>query len=104
MVNLPFSDYSNSKLRPVLVVSSDTINFSSKDVVVAKITSSEYSQLHEVKLTRTMLSSGELAKESFIDLSVIFTVEKKLILKKIGSINKKSIVLCDEKLKNVFGI
>ena len=51
-----------------------------------------------------MLKSGELNKQSFIDLGNIRAVSKKLILRDIATVDEKTLKLCDEKIRKVFGI
>jgi len=104
LIELPYSDESGSKLRLALVVSSDAYNQSSPDVVVAKITGSGYGSPFELPLSASMLKSGELNKPSFIDLGNIRAVDKKMVSRYIASVNEKTLKLCDEKIKKVFGL
>lgn len=104
LIEIPFTDLTGSKLRPSLVVSADSCNQSSPDVVVAKITGSGYGSPYELPLVASMLKSGGLNKPSFIDLGALWTVDKKLILRDIASVDEKTLKLCDEKIKKVFGV
>ncbi|WP_456424001.1 type II toxin-antitoxin system PemK/MazF family toxin, partial [Thermococcus sp.] len=52
LLELPFTDYLGSKLRPVLVVSSDELNSISNDLVVLKITSKPHFKDFQVELVQ----------------------------------------------------
>ncbi|MDE1798014.1 MAG: type II toxin-antitoxin system PemK/MazF family toxin [Candidatus Micrarchaeota archaeon] len=104
LVELTFSDESGSKWRPALVVSSDAYNQTSPDVVLAKISGSDYGTSFEVALTSSMLKSGELNKPSFIDLGNLRAVEKKQVLREIATVDEKTVKACDEKIRKVFGV
>ena len=104
LVELPFTNLTGSKSRPSLVVSSDAYNQNSPDVVVAKITGSGYGTPYELALNASMLKSGALNKPCFIDLGSLWTVEKKLISRGIASLDEKSVKLCDERIRKVFGL
>lgn len=86
LVPFPFSDLSRSKIRPVLVVSNNQFNKTSKDVIVCAITSkiNENSQ----KITTGALEFGTLFKESYIKPESLFKLNKDLIIKQIGTVNK----------------
>ncbi len=42
VLELPFTDLTGMKLRPVLILSSESLNLMSTDVIVAKISSSKH--------------------------------------------------------------
>ena len=97
ILELPFTDLIGRKLRPVLVLSSERLNEISRDLIVAKISSSQQLEDFEVVLKPEDLEEGKLKKISYIHCHSIFTVEKNLILKKVGRIK-------DEKLNEVKSI
>ncbi|MCD6434449.1 MAG: type II toxin-antitoxin system PemK/MazF family toxin [Candidatus Diapherotrites archaeon] len=101
-IELPFSDYSSSKLRPVLIISCDSFNISSNDVIVAKITGSKVGSRFAIRITNANLSFGRLKKTSYIDISFLFTVEKELIKKKIARINNSTLQKVKTKLEQLF--
>ncbi|MFV2016794.1 MAG: type II toxin-antitoxin system PemK/MazF family toxin [Candidatus Heimdallarchaeota archaeon] len=88
VLELPFSNLVGSKLRPVLVVSNANYNNSSNDVIVAKITGSNFNTPWEIKLTNEHLESGKLKKISFIDTGFLFTIEKSIIKRSIAKIKE----------------
>ncbi|NSW90365.1 MAG: type II toxin-antitoxin system PemK/MazF family toxin [Firmicutes bacterium] len=73
-------------IRPVIVIQNDIGNQYSPTVVVAAITS----QLNKAKLpTHVAIFSGEfgLSKDSVVLLEQIFTLDKKMLRQKIGTVN-----------------
>ena len=104
LLELPFTDYLGSKLRPVLVVSSDELNSVSSDVIVLKITSKSHFKEFQVELTQTDLLSGRLKKKSVIDCSSVFTVEKSLVIKTIARIRPEKLEEIKLTLKKTFGM
>ncbi len=87
-LKLPFSDLTGSKLRPVLVISSEKFNKDSNDIIVLKITGSYFHTDWEIELTNEDLTAGKLKKTSYIDTGFIFTVEKSIIRNKIGVLSR----------------
>ncbi len=100
-VELPFSDMSGSKLRPVLVLSSQEFNMTSGDIIVAKISSKKHGYWFEMKLTNRDLEIGKLKKTSFVDLGFIITIDQKLVKGKIGRVNEKFMERIKKTLKLV---
>ena len=84
VLSYPFTDLTNTKSRPALVVHSADDD----DVILCAISSRKQDQ-HCVAL-----SHADLRVQSFIRLNKIFTADKKLIGYKVGEIRK-------EKMKEV---
>ncbi|MDK2913678.1 MAG: mRNA interferase MazF [Thermococcaceae archaeon] len=104
LLELPFTDYAGSKLRPVLVVSSNELNSISDDLIVLKITSKPHFREFQVELTQNDLTIGRLKKKSFIDCSSVFTVEKSLVIKKIAGLRNEKLEEVKRALKRTFEI
>lgn len=85
VVPFPFSDLSDSKRRPALVLAS----LKGDDVILCQITSQFHSDSYAICLRESDFKTGFLAKESFIRPSRIFTANKSLILRKVGHLSKK---------------
>ena len=77
LLELPFTDLLGSKLRPVLVVNALALG---EDLIVAKITGTP--GRHREPITQEDLEEGRLKKTSYVDCSTIFTVEKRLVIKR----------------------
>ena len=98
LIPFPFTNLSGTKIRPALVlISTDT------DVTVTFITTQmEWADEASVKLTPT--KSNALKKDSVIRLNKIATIDKSLVLGKIGQLSKEEIDLTNTKLKEVLGL
>ena len=79
----PFSDLSNSKNRPALVL----VNLPGEDIILRQITSQQSNDLFSISLKGKDFVSGSLRKDSYIRPNRAFTANKSLILYKVGSIS-----------------
>jgi mRNA interferase MazF len=102
VLELPFSNLAYSKLRPVLVVSNVNYNISGNDIIVAKITGTNFKTSWETKLTNNDLETGQLKKLSYIDSGFIFTIEKSIIKKSIGRIKPRHLEIVLSKINQIF--
>lgn len=104
LVRFPFTDYSSEKLRPALIISVDN----RKDVCVSFISSVIPLELDETdyllaKEDKNFLSTG-LKKTSVFRMSKIATLDKDIIIGKLGNITPELKKNLDKKLKKVFGM
>lgn len=90
LIELPYSDYTSLKLRPVLIVSGSKFNNNQKDIIVCKITSSNFSDKYQIVISNEDLEKGNLKLErSWIGTNYILTIDKSLVIKKIAKLSKK---------------
>ena len=87
IVPFPFSDLSTIKQRPVLVLSKTEDNKNSEDIIVCGITSNLKNSKYSVLIKNLDLINGEIPKPSRIKLDKLFTIDKRIIRKKIARIN-----------------
>ena len=92
LIPFPFSDLAGSKLRPALVlISNDT------DITVCFITTQfAYNDLFDIKLIPT--SENGLKKISLLRISKFATIDKNLILGKIGTLENNYIRILNKNL------
>ena len=86
VLELPFTDLIGSKLRPVLVINKEDLG---NDLIVLKITGTPGK--FRIKLTQEDLIEGKLKKESYIDSSSVFTVDKSLVVKRVGKLREEKV-------------
>ena len=106
MVEFPYSDLSDKKKRPALVVSSDEINENDKlyDVILALITSNTNrvtcidTQLLIEKASAWGKSSG-LLRDSVVRCDHLMTLHRSLIEKVIGKLPRSAMREVDDRLK-----
>jgi mRNA interferase MazF len=84
IVPLPFSDLSNYKNRPALVL----IDLPGADAVLAMITSAA-NDPHAISLNANDFRTGSLNRPSFIRPTKLFTFEKSRIIKTVGSVTDR---------------
>ncbi|MEM8779717.1 MAG: type II toxin-antitoxin system PemK/MazF family toxin, partial [Cyanobacteria bacterium P01_G01_bin.49] len=82
VVPFPFSDLSQSKRRPALVI----CNLQGSDLILCQITSQNPNDIYAISLTNNNFQSGGLNRNSYIRPNKIFTATENLILYKIGQL------------------
>ena len=98
VVPFPFSDLSNSKRRPALVLA-DLVG---DDIILCQITSQFNRDPYTIKLHNEDFETGSLKKDSNIRPNRIFTANKKIILYKVGTINNQKFNEVIDKLNGLF--
>lgn len=90
LIPFPFTDLSATKKRPALVISYTDFNKENQDILVCQITHNVKQRSHSILINNNNLESGNLAVESLIKANKIFTIDKSLIIQKIGKLNSKT--------------
>lgn len=80
----PFSDLSQAKRRPALVVAT----LQGDDVVLVQITSQAVADPYSIALNDADFTTGKLSQPSNVRPNRIFTADTAIILYKIGSLNQ----------------
>ena len=104
LVPFPFSDQSGKKVRPVLILSCDDYNNQQSDLLVCAITSKPGHNRYILKINNSNLEEGKLFVESYIRADSILKINKELIIKNIGKLNKENFNKIKLVLKKIFGI
>ncbi|MCK4744919.1 type II toxin-antitoxin system PemK/MazF family toxin [Candidatus Parcubacteria bacterium] len=103
LVSFPFSDFKNSKVRPVLIVSKNKFNNYSDDVIVCGITSNIAKSNHyAVNIDNSSLENGYLTVFCCIKIENVLKIDKKLLVKKIGKLKNGIFNKVLEKLNSLF--
>ncbi len=104
LVRFPFTDYSSEKLRPAVVISADN----KKDVCVAFISSIVPLELEKADFLLTKkdeeFASTGLKKDSVFRMNKIATIDKGIILGKLGKVSDGLQERLDEKLRIALGL
>src|SRR3989338_206099 len=99
LVRFPFTDYSASKLRPALVLSKDN---SKLDVIVSFISSvlpcQEENDEFVINGSHPSFSKTGLKKDSVFKMRKIATLDKKIIIGKMGKIEESLQTVLDSLL------
>lgn len=87
IINFPFTNFAESKIRPAVIISNETFN-SGKNVILSAISTKQGSEIYSTTLKNSDLNTGQLNKDSYIKFSNILSIEKHLILKKVAELNE----------------
>lgn len=103
LVPFPFSDQSTVKKRPAVIISSDVYNEFSADCIIMAITSQtgKTSDIGECVLNNW--NEAGLLKPSAIK-AAISTIERTLIIRKIGRLSSKDFRLMEDTLKELLDL
>jgi mRNA interferase MazF len=88
IIKFPFTDLSNAKKRPALVISNEIVN-QTGDYLMVQITSKEKTDLLSLPIAKTDFTvNKELPLKSFIRLHKIFLLNESLIIGKATAVKK----------------
>ncbi|WLR52491.1 type II toxin-antitoxin system PemK/MazF family toxin [Bacillus tianshenii] len=87
LIPVPFSDLSNRKQRPVLVISNDDYNYATDDILVVAITSQLKDLDYSVVIEQKNLDEGTLKVTSAVRADKVYTLSKGIIRKRFGKVN-----------------
>ncbi len=92
LASIPFTDLTEVKKRPVLVISNETYNSTSDDIIVLAITSNLSERNHTIRIDNDSLIWGALPKASRIKADHIIKISKQIIKKELSKV-KSSVLL-----------
>jgi mRNA interferase MazF len=84
LVPFPFSDLSQSKLRPAVVLA----DAAKGDWILCQITSKSYSDPQAIELTDDSFAKGSLHVVSYARPGKVFTGNRSLIVRLVGELKK----------------
>lgn len=86
LVPFPFSDLSQTKLRPAVVLAAAGRG----DWILCQITSNPYGDEQAVELTETCFASGSLRVTSYARPGKLFTANRDLIIDQVGMLSSEA--------------
>lgn len=93
----PFTNLSSTKKRPALILA----NLVGDDYIMLQITSKNIHDAYAIPLLTTDFSSGSLHQDSNIRPNKIFTLDRKLILYKIGHLSNAKLSECVNEISSI---
>ncbi len=78
----PFSDLSSSKRRPALVMA----NLMGDDIILCQVTSQFVKDDYAIALNNSGFEKGSLNKPSNIRPNRLFTADKNIVIRKLGTV------------------
>lgn len=107
LIPFPFTDYSDVKLRPALVLSVGEFNNAGEDVVLAAISSNvNRRSAYDVVVCETddgFRQTG-LKRSSAIRCGKIFTFDRKQMKRRLGELPASYLTRCKRLLSRLFGM
>lgn len=88
LVQFPFSDFTESKKRPAIVISNSLFHNNSEDILVCGVTSKITHNKSSLRLEKSDMESGNLDLESEIRFDKITFLKKELLQNIVGKISK----------------
>ena len=101
LIPVPFTDLSSQKRRPVIVVSNDSYNRASADVIVVAMTSSPAAAPNSFRISSTDLVEGSLNRPGTVRADKIYTLAQTIIVKKFGKVSPQIIQRIRQMLETV---
>lgn len=86
LIPFPYSDLTQNKQRPAIVLSNKEHNSKNEDCICSAITSNPRNYENSIEIEQTDLETGKLPLDSRIKPNKIFTLNKKLIIKKLAKL------------------
>ena len=83
LVPFPFSDFSQAKLRPAVVLA----DAGRGDWILCQVTSNPYGDPRAVHLTSASFSSGSLRSDSYARPGKLFTGSRDLMVTQVATLN-----------------
>lgn len=97
LIPIPFTDLSSKKRRPVVVVSNDTYNHKTADIVVVAMTSNPNVGDYSFTITASDLVKGQLNRPGQVRVDKIYTLSQSIVVKSFGRVN--SVIL--DRIRNM---
>lgn len=97
VVPFPFSDFTQSKRRPALVVTA----LSGEDLILCQITSQIIRDKYSVPLRNDDFETGSLKQSSNVRPNRIFTTDSHLVLYRIGHLKEQKLTKILDKIVDI---
>jgi len=86
-VPFPFSDLSNAKLRPAVVLA----DVGRGDLILCQITSRHYNDPNSIAIDNNSFFTGSLNIRSYVRPGKIFTANRNLIIREVAKLKRESL-------------
>ncbi len=109
LMDFPYSNYSESKIRPALVIQADYWNQRLDSTILAGITSSRHRRIgaptqYFIDISTVEGEQTGLRLDSIVQCEKLITFRQRRILRIIGSLSDSAMQKIDDCLKSALGI
>lgn len=87
LIPYPFTNLEEKKVRPAVIVSNKSFNEKCNDCIMVPLTSVIRENPFSVMISQENMDKGRLLKTSEIRIDKIFSIEKRLVRIKVGSVS-----------------
>lgn len=87
LIPVPFTDLSSQRRRPVIIISNQSYNQKTKDIVVVAMTSNPVEVDYSFTITSSDLIKGQLNRPGKVRVDKIYTLSQDIIVSKFGQVN-----------------
>lgn len=101
LIPVPFTDLSSRKRRPVIVISNDSYNRQTADVIVVAMTSNPAPTEYSFTILSSDLVRGNLNHPSKVRVDKIYTLSQSIIVKSFGQVNKAVLTRISQALQEL---
>lgn len=97
VIPFPFSDLSQSKRRPALIIAA----LEGDDIILCQITSKTIKDIYAISIADSDFDAGNLKQPGNIRPNRLFTADNRIILYRIGHVNNDKLNQVVEKLSEI---
>ncbi len=101
LIPIPFTDLSSQKRRPVIVVSNNTYNQKTADIVVVAMTSNPAPAGYSFPITSSDLDKGALNRPGKVRVDKIYTLSQSIVVKTFGRVNETTLERIRQTLRDL---
>lgn len=87
LIPVPFTDLSSRKRRPVIVISNNTYNHKTADMIVVAMTSNPEAVSYSFTIHSSDLEKGNLNRPGKVRVDKIYTLSQSMVVKTFGRVN-----------------
>jgi len=104
IIPVPFSDQKSVKVRPAIVVSNDKVNSRTEDLVLVPLTSVLGGSEFALRIDEASLERGRLLALSDARVDKIFTAQKVLVKRRVGTVRQEVLHAIGRKLSRLIAV
>jgi mRNA interferase MazF len=90
LIPIPFTDLTSQKRRPVIVISNNSYNKKTNDLVVVAMTSNPAEADYSFTINSDDLEKGTLNHPGKVRVDKIYTLAQTIVVKTFGRVNQKT--------------